>query len=196
VWDVGHVLYDWDPRFLYEKLIDDPARLDWFLAQVVTKPWHYQHDAGRPLDEMIRELVARFPGEETLIRAYRTRWLETIPGPVPGTHALVERLAASGTPLFAITNFGAEFWAMFRPTAPLFDLFDDIIVSGIERVMKPDPAIWALAERRFGFASGEMLLIDDSAANITGAAAAGWHVHRFQGAQGAREALRTHGFAA
>jgi len=194
VWDVGHVLFDWDPRFLYEKLIPDPARLDWFLTHVVTKSWHYQHDAGRPVDETIAELVAAHPAERDLILAYRTRWLETIPGPVPGTHALVERLADAGVPLFAITNFGAEFWAMFRPTAPIFDRFTDIIVSGQEKLMKPDARIWALAEARFGLPGTALLLIDDNPANVEGAARAGWHVHRFEGADGAAEALRGHGF--
>ncbi len=195
VWDVGHVLYDWDPRHLYEKLIDDPARLDWFLEHVVTRAWHFQHDAGRPVAETAAELIARFPAEESLIRAYAPRWLETIPGPIPGTHALVHALAAAGTPLYAITNFGAEFWAMFRPTAPIFDLFDGIIVSGEERLMKPDPAIWQLAQTRFGRPGTDFLLIDDSPANIAGAAAAGWHVHLFEGWEGTRDALLAHGFA-
>lgn len=193
VWDVGHVLYDWDPGYLYRKLIPDPARLDWFLSTVVTRRWHYQHDAGRPIDEMIAELGARFPSERTLIEAYRTRWLETIPGPVPGTHALVERLAGAGVAQFSITNFGADFWAMFRPTAPILDHFADIIVSGQERLVKPDPRIWALAERRFGHAGGELLLIDDNPDNVAAAAAAGWHVHRFTSAAEAERALTSHG---
>jgi 2-haloacid dehalogenase len=194
VFDVGHVLYDWDPRFLYEKLISDPERLDWFLAHVVTRDWHFQHDAGRRLAETISELVAAFPAERELILAYRDRWLETIPGPMPGTHALVARLADAGVPLYAITNFGAEFWAMFRPTVPLFVSFTDIIVSGEEGVMKPDPRIWTLAERRFARPAGEMLFIDDNPANVAGAAAAGFHVHRFSGAAALESALREHGF--
>jgi 2-haloacid dehalogenase len=189
VWDVGHVLYDWDPRHLYAKLIPEPERLQWFLSQVVTKDWHYQHDAGRPLAEMVRELVAQHPAERQLIELYGPRWLETIPGPIPGTHAIVEELAEAGVPLFGITNFGAELWAMFRPTAPLFNLFADIIVSGEERLMKPDPAIWALAERRFGLGPEEMLLIDDNPANVAGASRAGWHVHHFVNASGVRATL-------
>ncbi|MFQ3666512.1 MAG: HAD family hydrolase, partial [Sphingomonadaceae bacterium] len=150
VFDVGHVLYDWDIAHLYRKLIPDAAERDWFLSHVVTREWHFQHDAGRPFAETSAELVARFPDQAERILAYGPRWLETIPGPVPGVHAIVESLAKARVPLFAITNFSAEFWAMFRPTAPLFDLFEDIIVSGEERMMKPDPAIFALARRRFG----------------------------------------------
>ena len=98
VWDVGHVLYDWDPRFLYAKLIPDADRLDWFLSNVVTRAWHFQHDAGRPFAETSAELIAEYPAEAELIAAYGPRWLETIPGPIPGTHELVEALAAAGIP--------------------------------------------------------------------------------------------------
>jgi 2-haloacid dehalogenase len=193
VWDVGHVLYDWDPRFLYAKLIPDAERLDWFLANVVTRAWHFQHDAGRPFAETSAELVADFPAEHDLIMAYGPRWLETIPGPIPGSHALVEKLAEAGVPQFGITNFSAEFWDMFRPTAPLFDRFEDIIVSGREKLVKPDPAIYSLAERRFALAPHEMLFFDDNEANIAAARAAGWHAHRFTGADGARDALEQAG---
>lgn len=194
VFDVGHVLYDWDPRFLYEKLIPEADRLDWFLAHVVTREWHFQHDAGRPFAETSAELIALYPGETDLIRAYGPRWLETIPGPIPGSLPLVERLAEAGVPLFGITNFSAEFWAMFRPTAPVFDHFRDIVVSGAERLVKPDPAIYALARRRFGLEDGEALFIDDNPANVEAARNAGWHAHRFIDATGAAEALRQHGF--
>lgn len=195
VWDVGHVLYDWDPRFLYEKLIPERARLDWFLANVVTREWHFQHDRGRRFADTSAELVARFPDEAGLIAAYGPRWLETIPGPVPGSLELVADLHAAGVPQFGITNFSDEFWAMFRPTAPVFDLFVDVLVSGAERLVKPDPAIYALAGERFGLGPGAAIFIDDNADNVAGAAAAGWLAHRFEGADGARAALRAAGFA-
>ncbi|WP_448582871.1 HAD family hydrolase [Thermaurantiacus sp.] len=179
VFDVGHVLYEWDIRHLYARLISDPAELDWFLANVVTRAWHVQHDAGRPFAETSAELVKQFPDQAERIRAYGPRWLETIPGPVPGMPELVLRLADAGVPLYAITNFSAEFWAMFRPTAPVFDHFKDIIVSGEERLMKPDPAIFALASTRFGLGPGEALFVDDQPANVAAAQAAGWLGHRF-----------------
>jgi len=149
VFDIGQVLYRWDIRALYAKLIPDPALLDWFCSNVVTPEWHFQHDAGRSHRDTVPELVARYPAERDLIEAYAPRWLETIPGPVPGMLELVEEIAASGKPLYAITNFSAEFWDMFRPTAPVFDHFRDVVVSGAERMMKPDPAIYELAVSRF-----------------------------------------------
>lgn len=194
VFDVGHVLYDWDPAHLYRKLIADEARRNWFLSHVVTRQWHDQHDAGRPFAETSAELIARFPAERELILAYGARWLETIPGPIPGSHELVAALNAAGVPLFAITNFSAEFWAMFRPTAPLFDCFRDIVVSGTERLMKPDPAIYRLAQQRFGLGAGEAIFIDDNAANVAAARDAGWLAHHFTSAQAAADALRAAGF--
>lgn len=192
VWDVGHVLYDWDPRHLYAKLIADPQELDWFLDHVVTKAWHFQSDAGRPIAAMIAELSARFPDKAELIAAYWPRWLETIPGPMPGMLDIVADLDSRGVPQFAITNFGAEFWSMFRPAAPVFDRFRDIVVSGVEKVTKPDPAIYALALARFGLAAGEGVFIDDRPDNIAAADTAGLIGHIFVDAADTRELLHCH----
>ena len=193
VFDIGRVLVQWSIRALYEKLIADPAQLDWFLANVVTEQWHFQHDTGVPLAAMIAARTAEFPEYRELIQAYGPRWLETVPGPIAGTHALVEQLAARGTPLYAITNFGADSWAMFRPNFPLLDHFRSIVVSAHERLTKPDPAIYALAAKRFGYAPDEMLFIDDNAANVAAAAACGWQTHHFIDASGLAADLRTRG---
>ena len=179
VFDVGRVLYQWHLRHLFEKIVDDRARLETLLGEVVTEEWHFEHDRGRTLGEMVPERIALYPDFEPEIRAYATRFNETIPGPVPGSHALVERLDARGVPLYAITNFGAEFWAGFRPSEPIFDRFRDIVVSGEEKLAKPDPAIFALAESRFARSASTMLFIDDNRANVDATAACGWHVHHF-----------------
>lgn len=182
VFDIGRVIVQWELRHLFARLINDEAELDWFCANVVTEEWHFQHDAGRPLAEMVPERKAQFPEHAHLIDAYAGRFLETIPGPVPGTAALIERLAQTNMPLYVITNFGAEFWEEFRPTQPVLDHFGDIVVSGQEGLAKPDPAIFRLAQRRFGHGVGSMLFIDDNAANIAAARKLGWQVHHFRGA--------------
>lgn len=189
IFDVGHVLFQWDPRFLFEKLIDDSKELDWFLGNVVTKEWHFQADAGRPLAQMLEERIAEFPKHEALIRAYADRWNETVPGPIPGSHEIVRDLSDRGVPLYAITNFGHEFWAGFRPEQPLFDLFEDILVSGTEKLMKPDAAIYALAIKRFGVDPAASLFIDDRIENVRAAEAAGMHGHVFQDAETLRAEL-------
>lgn len=193
VFDVGRVIVQWDLRHLYAKLIADERELDWFLANVVTEAWHFEHDAGRDLSDMVAERKREFPGHAALIDAYATRFAETIPGPVPGTHAIVRELAARSVPLFAITNFAVPFWAEYRAREPLFDLFGDIVVSGVEKVAKPESAIFELAASRFGYWPAGMLFIDDNAANIEAARALGWQVHHFAGAEPLAADLRARG---
>jgi 2-haloacid dehalogenase len=196
VFDVGRVLYQWRLGALVEQLTDDPAERDHILSEVITEEWHFQHDAGVPLAEMVPARIAEFPHAERFLHAYRTRFNETIPGPVPGSHEIVRELHAAGVPLYAITNFGAELWAVFRPTAPIFDLFGDIVVSGEEKLVKPDPAIYALAARRFGYPPAAMLFIDDNLANVEAARAGGWQAHQFHDAQTLRAELVARGLLA
>ncbi len=190
VFDIGRVLFEWDLRHLFAKLIAEPDELEWFVTHVVSEEWHFQHDAGRDLAEMVAERSAEFPAQAHLIRAYAARFNETVPGPVPGSLELVEALHLRGVPLYAITNFGASFWPGFRAEQPIFKRFRDIVVSGFEKIAKPDPRIYALAAERFGYAPSAMLFIDDNAANIAAAGACGWQVHHFTGAKRLAEALR------
>lgn len=189
VFDVGRVLFHWDLRHLFEKLISDSDELDWFLKNVVTPEWHFEHDAGRALSDMATERIALFPKYEVHIRAYTMRFNETIPGPVEGSLEIVEALASQNIPLYAITNFGAEFWDVFRPTQPIFDHFNDIVVSGREKLVKPDPAIYKLALKRFGINANESLFIDDMSANIEAVKLSGMHGHVFKNADGLHDEL-------
>lgn len=193
VFDIGRVLFEWNLRYLFEKLIDDPVELDWFLANVVTDQWHFQSDAGRPLAEMLPELKALHPDREALIDAYVERFAETLPHPVPGTHALVRRLADRGVPLYALTNFGAEFWARFRPMQPIFELFADVVVSGEEGSVKPEPLIYQIAEARFGVPADRLFFTDDNPANVAAAAARGWQAHLFTDATALERELAARG---
>jgi 2-haloacid dehalogenase len=193
VFDVGRVLFQWDLRHLFAKLIDDPDELEWFVGNVVTLEWHFEHDAGRPLAEMVPERIAQFPEHKALIEAYATRFNESVPGPVPGSLELVEALHARGVPLYAITNFGADLWPAFRAVQPVFERFRDVVVSGDEKLAKPDPAIFALAAKRFGHAPGAMLFIDDSEVNVASAVGCGWQGHHFTDAGRLAEDLRARG---
>ena len=196
VFDVGNVLFQWNLRFLFAKLIADPAELEWFVTHVVTEEWHFQSDAGRPLADMVAERKRAFPDHVALIDAYVLRFTETLPAAVPGSHALVERLAARGVPLFALSNFGAEFWAMFRPEQAIFDLFSDCVISGQEKCVKPDPAIYALVEQRSGMPAGQLLFVDDGAENLEAAVVRGWHGHLFTDAEALEAELKSHGLIA
>ncbi|MEY4270921.1 MAG: hypothetical protein RLZZ58_2137 [Pseudomonadota bacterium] len=194
IFDVGNVLFDWDLRHLFAKLIADRRELDAFLTTVVTPQWHFQTDEGRPLADMVAARKAEYPQHADLIDAYAARFNESIPGPIPGMMDLVARLDDAGVPLFAITNFGHELWAGFRPTQPVFDRFRDIIVSGTEKIAKPGPAIYALAIRRFGIDPAGALFIDDRADNVAAAEAMGMAGHVFADAATLEADLVARGF--
>ena len=180
IFDIGRVLYRWDPRFLYERLIHEDEALDAFLRDVLTSEWHFQHDAGRDFADTSAELIARHPRHRELITAWAPQFLRTIPGPVEGMPGLVDALHARGVPLYAITNFSHEFWPPFRAQeAVMFDRFRDIVVSGEEKLVKPDAAIYRLALDRFGLRAADAVFIDDSQANVAGAAAVGLHALHF-----------------
>jgi 2-haloacid dehalogenase len=190
VFDVGNVLFDWNPRYLFEKLIDDPAALDHFLSRVLTLEWHFQHDQGRDFADTSAELIAAHPEHAELISVYQSRFNETNRQPIPDMHELVRELDDAGVPLFAITNFSHEFYPPFAALhAEIFDRFRDVVVSGVEKLVKPDPAIYALALRRFGLAPGDAIFIDDNRANAESAAANGFVGHHFDDAGRLRAVL-------
>ena len=180
IFDIGRVLFHWEPRLLYERLIPDADARDAFLREVVTTEWHFQHDAGRDFADTSAELIARHPHHRALIQAWSANFLDTIPGPVEGMPALVDDLHAAGVPLYAITNFSHEFFPPFRTReATTFDRFRGIVVSGDEKLVKPDAEIYRLALDRFGLDAAATVFIDDNKANVAGAAAVGLHALHF-----------------
>jgi 2-haloacid dehalogenase len=194
VFDVGNVLYGWDPdAFLVRQIADDAARLK-FIEDVDLYGWHETLDGGRPYAEAAGELSEKFPQYAELIACWSDRFGETISGPVPGVHELVEALDASGVPLFAITNFSADFWPPFFASERGFlGRFRDIVVSGEVKLLKPDPAIYWLALDRFRLRPAEALFIDDRAINVDAARALGMPAHLFTDAADLRARLEVEG---
>ena len=194
VFDVGNVLYGWDPdSFLVRQIADDEARLR-FIEETDLYGWHETLDGGRDFAEAAAELSEKFPAYAALISAWGERFGETISDPIPGVHAIVEELDARGVPLFAITNFSADFWTPFyAKERAFFSRFRDIVVSGREKMLKPDPAIYYLALDRFGLRPEEALFIDDREINIEGARAVGMHAHLFVDAEDLRRRLEAEG---
>ena len=190
VFDVGNVLYGWDPdSFLVRQIADDDARLR-FIEDTDLWNWHETLDGGRPFDAAAAELSEKFPDYAQVISAWGDRFGETITDPVPGVHALVEALAAKAVPLYAITNFSADFWAPFHERERgFFRHFRDIVVSGEVKLLKPDPAIYYLALDRFGLKPAEALFIDDRLINVEGAQAVGMQAHLFTDAADLRRRL-------
>ena len=194
IFDVGNVLYGWDPEaFLDRQLADDEARMR-FIEDVDLYAWHDTLDGGRPFDEAAAELSEKFPAYAELISAWGNRFGETIGDPVPGVHEIAFELEARGVPLFAITNFSADFWPDFRAREDaFFSRFRDIVVSGQEKLLKPDPALYFRALDRFGLRPAEALFVDDRLINVEGALAVGMHAHLFTGAADLRARLEAEG---
>lgn len=194
IFDVGNVLYGWDPdAFLVRQIADDEARLR-FIAETDLYAWHETLDGGRPFDDAARELSEVYPAYAELISAWGQRFGETISGPIEPVHAIVEELDRGGVPLFAITNFSADFWAPFAAKErAFFARFRDIVVSGEVKLLKPDPAIYWLALDRFGLRPSQALFVDDRRINVDGAEAIGMRAHLFTDADGLRARLVSEG---
>jgi 2-haloacid dehalogenase len=193
IFDIGNVLIRWDVRLLYRRLLPDDAAIDAFLTEIDFHAWNLGLDAGADWDQGVASLTARHPHHAPLIAAFRDRWHETVPGPVDGSVAILERLAEAGVPLFAITNFSAPRWAETAARFPFLAAFRDVVVSGRERVLKPDPAIYRLCLERNRLDPGTCVFIDDSPANVAGAAAVGLDAIRFTGPEALEAELARRG---
>ena len=179
VFDVGNVIVRWDPRTLYCKIFSDPAACDAFLANVCTMEWNGRHDMGVSFADNRAALTAQHPEHAAAILAWEVRWLEMFSGAIPQTEAAMAALAARGVPLFALTNMSTEVEDIVFAMSPAFALFHDRVVSGREGIIKPDPRIFQRMIERARMAPAELLFIDDVAANVEAAAAAGFDIHHF-----------------
>lgn len=189
LWDIGNTLVDWNPDYLYRQLIPDAdARRD-FLTSVCTMDWHVEHDRGVPMAQNRRALIEAHPHHEDLIKAWDTRWDGMFNGYVAGMDGLVETLHARGVAQYALSNMPAEKWPGVLARFPAFHLFGAAVISGQEGLVKPDPAIYALAIARIATPPGQTLFVDDRLDNIEAAARAGFAVHHFTGAPGLRAEL-------
>jgi len=200
VFDLGGVLIDWNPRYLYRRLIADPVEMEHFLATVTTTPWHNLQDAGGDPAAATRLLKARHPGREALIEAFYGRFDEMMEQSFPEMVALVERLHAAGTPLYLLSNAPelVDVWLRgpARARHPFFGHFRDYVVSGVVKCLKPDAAIYDIVCRTGGFRPGEAVLIDDSLPNVEGARGFGMHAVHHRSAAETVDALRKLGLPA
>jgi len=189
VFDLGGVVIDWDPRHLYRKLLADEAAVEEFLATVCTPEWNAELDRGRPFAEGVAELVERHPEHAAAIAAYHERWPEMVAGDIPGTVEVLAELRAAGVPLYALTNWSAETFAITRGRFEFLEWFDGLLVSGEERVTKPDPAIFQLLLDRFGLDPTATVFVDDSEVNVAAARRLGFDAIRFTGHEELRREL-------
>ena len=183
VFDIGAVLVDWNPEYLYAKVIPDPEERRWFLSEVCTPGWNFAMDAGASVSEEVAKLAAEKPEYADLINPWWDRWREMLGDETPGTREIAEELRESGMPIYALTNWNAQTWELGVAEFPfLAEIFDGIVVSGQEGVTKPDPRIFEILSSRYGLEPSTTVFIDDSPRNVAAATALGYQAHLFTSA--------------
>jgi 2-haloacid dehalogenase len=170
IFDLGNVLIRWDPRNLFRKIfVEDVAAMEWFLANVCTLEWNEQLDAGVTFAEAVRDRTAMFPEHAHLIRAYHERWFETLGDAISENVQVLSDLKRVGYKVYGLTNWSAETFQPARKLYPFLNWFDGVVVSGEERLVKPDPRIYQCLLERYEINASSSIFIDDSARNIEAA---------------------------
>ena len=181
IFDLGGVLIEWNPRYLYRKLFaGDEAAMEGFLASVCTAEWNERQDAGRTFAEATRALMPQHADKLELIEAWGKRFGEMIPGAIDGTVAVLAALRSHGVPVYGISNWSAETFPPQRERFPFLSWFEDIVISGEVGVIKPDPRIFEILLERNGIAASAAVFIDDVAANAAAATRLGIHGIHFR----------------
>jgi 2-haloacid dehalogenase len=194
IFDLGGVLIDWDPRYLYRKIFKTEEEVSWFLENICTSEWNDKQDGGRTFQEATDELVAKYPDHEIPIRAWYDRWQETIPGPVHETVEILKHFKDNPTHrLFALTNWSAETFPWALSTFDFLHWFEGIVVSGIEKTRKPFPEFYHILFDRYNIDPRRALFIDDNIKNIEGGKALGLKTIHFQSPQQLRTELQQGG---
>ncbi|MHB1064187.1 MAG: HAD family hydrolase [Georgenia sp.] len=181
VFDLGNVVVGWDP---YRAVADHLGPKDWseFVDAVDFPTLNLAMDGGLTLDAAVRQLLDRFPDQPehaATLRVYRENFANALTGPIPGTSAIIAELKAFGVPLLGLTNWAAETFHHAEEAAPAIGLLDDVVVSGREGLVKPDPALFRVLLERYDLDAGATVFIDDSPANVAGAARLGITARRF-----------------
>jgi 2-haloacid dehalogenase len=190
VFDLGGVLVDWNPRYLYRTLFDgDDAAMERFLAEVCTPAWNDQQDRGRPFAEACALLVRDHPDKRELIEAWPSRYPETIAGPVAGAVEILAELRARDVPLYALSNWSAETFPHAQARFPFLQWFRGIVISGALHVAKPDLAIYRHLFETYGLRAEGTVFIDDAPRNVEAAASLGMHAVQFTDASSLRASL-------
>ncbi len=197
VFDLGGVLLDWNPRYLYRKLFDgDEAAMERFLAEVCTMEWHHAHDLGAPPEETCPPLAEAHPDQAELIWAWSRRSEEMVAGPIEETVELLSDLKDAGVPCYALTNMERETYPLRRERFEFLNWFDGTVVSGFEGVAKPDVAVFELLLDRFDLDPSTTVFVDDSILNVRAARAAGMRAIEFRSPDQLRHWLRDAGLLA
>ena len=183
------MLIDWNPRYLYKKIFASEEEMEWFLSNVCTPAWNARQDAGRPFSEGIAEAKAKYPKYAPQIEAYFLRWDEMLGGAVKGSAEILRDVKARGYATYALTNWSVETFPLARAKFSFLDEFDGIVMSGAEKLAKPDPAIYGRLLSKFGLSAPDCVFIDDNLENVAAAAQLGFETVLFKNAPSLRREL-------
>lgn len=175
IFDFGGVLMDWNPRYYFRTHFNDDEKMEYFLTQVAHNEWNAEQDRGRTLKEGTEFLVAQHPDWEAEIRAYYDNWTTMLRADIPQNVEVLRKLEHTDYQLFGLTNWSNETFPYALENYDFFKIFDGkIVVSGDEKLIKPDPKIWELLLSRYNILAAESVFIDDNEANIAAAKALGF----------------------
>lgn len=181
IFDYGGVLLEWDPRHLYRRFFpNQPEAMEQFLNEIKFAEWNAQQDKGRPFAEAVEILSSEFPQYAHLIRAYDEHWEESLTGVIHGTVEILKQLKVLKYSLYGLSNWSEETFLRARHKYDFFNLFDDMVISGEVKMIKPEPEIFHLALQKFGRSASECIYIDDSLPNIQQAQKMGFETIHFE----------------
>ncbi len=194
VFDIGNVLIQWDPHPAVAADVGN-AEAERFLTadDFSFATWNHQQDAGRSLEEAEAEIAASWPHWLPHARSYHRHFDRSLLGPIDGAVAVLRELHRSGVPVFALTNFSAEFFPLAQHRFDFLGLFADIVVSGAEGTAKPAAEIFTILQHRIGRPAERCVFFDDTAANVSAARATGFDAFVFTDGDGLRQQLRARG---
>ena len=197
IFDLGGVLLDWNPRYLYRKMFDDEEAMERFLSEVCTMTWHEANDRGVPFEITCAQLAAEHPQHAEHIWAWGTRTEEMVGGPIGGTVEILRELVRDGSVrLFALTNMEAHTYPLRRERYEFLRWFEGTVVSSSEGVIKPDPEIYRVLLERYGLKPGATLMIDDNPRNVEAARSLGMATVLFTSPEALRAELAQAGVLA
>ena len=193
VFDLGGVLIDWNPRYLYRQLFPDPGEMEDFLARICTDDWHRQHDLGADITASCERLAALHPEYRDAIMAWAQRGEEMVAGQYDETVDVLCELKAAGLPCYALSNMEPGPYRIRCARFAFMTWFDGHVISGLERVAKPDRRIFEILLERYALAPETTVFVDDAPTNVAAARALGLNAVLFTGARPLRQALRAFG---
>ncbi len=193
VFDLGGVLIDWDPRYVYRQLFADPADMEAFLGSVCTSDWHRAHDLGADIGQSCEQLALRYPEHRDMIMVWAERGEEMVAGQFDDTVELLSELKASGMPCYALSNMEPDAFAVRRTRFGFMQWFDAHVISGLEGVAKPDRRIFEILLHRHGLRPRATVFIDDQARNVDAARDLGLVALHFSSAAQLRQDLQALG---